>query len=366
MFATIYRIGKKIKFYYTHTYYHEAKNEENIRLGLLSEEEQAELIAYEADTLQRLNEIAEDEALALNLQQQEETGLKKNKGGKKRACSNNRGRRIKKRRGRVTKEIEEEVIHQSIQPKEEPQELGKIVQRTRVIHTFSNTKIMPRGSNRTESEKEKSTKSAKEKPIPLNMDMVVACKGVKVSRPREEEIEFELDSKKKVNIPFKQVRKQENDVLKNIFFKLNKNYHPSLEVTHLISDQISKAKTEWGHEKPEKEVLIWNPEGKRVLMEPFYQMFGHDDQGNVRYFLVAEELEHTPNDILERLIDQLSKSDKDELRLRLRMEQQLRINKEKLGDLKEEKKKMNLQINSAKLKVVFTLNLSLYLLYHLI
>ena len=45
MFATIYRDGNENKFPFNHTYYHEAKNEENRRLGLLSEEQQAELIA---------------------------------------------------------------------------------------------------------------------------------------------------------------------------------------------------------------------------------------------------------------------------------------------------------------------------------
>ena len=39
MFATIFRNGKEIKVYCTHTYFHEAKNEENKRLGLLSLEE---------------------------------------------------------------------------------------------------------------------------------------------------------------------------------------------------------------------------------------------------------------------------------------------------------------------------------------
>ena len=104
MFATIFRNGKEIKVYYTHTYFHEAKNEENRRLGLLSEELQAELIADEADRLQSLKELAEDEALALKLQEEEEKGLKKKKGGKKRACSNSRGRRIKKRAGRTIEE----------------------------------------------------------------------------------------------------------------------------------------------------------------------------------------------------------------------------------------------------------------------
>ena len=44
MFATIYRNGNEIKVPFNHTYFHEAKNEENKRLGLLSLEEQAELI----------------------------------------------------------------------------------------------------------------------------------------------------------------------------------------------------------------------------------------------------------------------------------------------------------------------------------
>ena len=102
MFATIYRNGKEIKVYCTHTYYHEAKNEENKILGLLSEEHQDELIADEADRLQKLKEIVEDEVLALKLQAGEEKGFKKKKVGKKRACSSSRGRRIKKRDGRET------------------------------------------------------------------------------------------------------------------------------------------------------------------------------------------------------------------------------------------------------------------------
>ena len=245
----------EIKVYCTHTYYHESKNEENRRLGLLSEELQAELIADEADRLQRLKELAEDEAFALKLQEEEEKGLKKKKGGKKRACSNSRGRRIKKREGRIIEE-EEEVVLQDVQPKEEPHELGKIEQKSREVHPFSNRKIMPMRSNRIGTEEENPKKLAKEKPTPLKMDKVVACKGVKMSRLGEEEIEFELDSKKKVNIPLKELLKQENDVLKKIFLKININYHPSLEAAHLITSQISKARREWGHEQPEKEVLI--------------------------------------------------------------------------------------------------------------
>ena len=72
MFSTICRNGKEVKVCCTHTYFHEAKNEENMRLGLLSEEQKSKLIADEADRLQRLNKIAEDEALALKLQVDEE------------------------------------------------------------------------------------------------------------------------------------------------------------------------------------------------------------------------------------------------------------------------------------------------------
>ena len=81
MFATIFKNGKEIKVYCTHTYFHEAKNEENKILGLLYLEEQAELIADEVDRLQKLKELAEDEALALKLQEEEEKGQKRKKGG---------------------------------------------------------------------------------------------------------------------------------------------------------------------------------------------------------------------------------------------------------------------------------------------
>ena len=49
---------------------------------------------------------------------------------------------------------------------------------------------------------------------------------------------------------------------------------------------------------------------KRVLLEPFYLMFNHDDQGQVRYFSIVEELEIVSNEVMERPIDQLSRSDK--------------------------------------------------------
>ena len=77
MFAAIFRNGKEIKVPFNHTYFHEAKNEENKILGLLSLEEQAELIADKADRQQRLKELAEDEALALKIQEEEEKGQKK-------------------------------------------------------------------------------------------------------------------------------------------------------------------------------------------------------------------------------------------------------------------------------------------------
>ena len=136
MFATIFIFGYKIKFYCTLTYFHEAKNEENKRLGLLLDEQKAELIGDEdeVDRLQRLKEIAEDEALALKLQEEKEKGLKKKKGGKKRACSSSKGRRIKKRAGRIIEEEEEKVVHQDIQPKEEPEEVGEIEQKSREVH----------------------------------------------------------------------------------------------------------------------------------------------------------------------------------------------------------------------------------------
>ena len=68
------------------------------------------------------------------------------------------------------------------------------------------------------------------------MDKVVACKGVRMSRPGEEEIEFELTTKKKFNSPLKEVLKQENEVLKKIYLKLNRNYHPGLEAAHKITN----------------------------------------------------------------------------------------------------------------------------------
>ena len=36
------------------------------------------------------------------------------------------------------------------------------------------------------------------------MDKVIACKGIRMNIPGQEEIEFELDSKKKLLIPLKQ------------------------------------------------------------------------------------------------------------------------------------------------------------------
>ena len=197
---------------------------------------------------------------------------------------------------------------------------------------------MPIRSNRTKAEKEKSRKPAKEKPTPLKMDKVVACKGVRMSRPGQEEIEFELDSKKKSNIPLKEVLKQENDVMKKIYLKLNEDYHPSLEAAHEIINQISKNRRELGHEQSEKGVKIWNPEGKRVLMEPFYLMFYHDATEDVRYFSVEESLGKASNGLLEILINQLSTHDEDELKLRIKLEHQLRMNKENSRELKKKRR----------------------------
>ena len=64
------------------------------------------------------------------------------------------------------------------------------------------------------------------------MDKVVACKGIKMNKLGQEEIEFELDSNKKVKIPLEQVIKQDYDVLKKIYTRLNRNYHPSKEAAH--------------------------------------------------------------------------------------------------------------------------------------
>ena len=96
-FATIYRNGKEIKVYVTHTLFNEAKNEELSRMELPSLEEQAEIIDDEADIMERLKAQDVDEALAIKLHEEEEKGLNKKKGGKKRACSSSRGRRIKRR-----------------------------------------------------------------------------------------------------------------------------------------------------------------------------------------------------------------------------------------------------------------------------
>ena len=43
--------GNDIKIFYTHPLYNEVRNEENKRLGILSLEEQEELIGDEADKL---------------------------------------------------------------------------------------------------------------------------------------------------------------------------------------------------------------------------------------------------------------------------------------------------------------------------
>ena len=71
-----------------------------------------------------------------------------------------------------------------------------------------------------------------------------------------------------------------------------------------------------------KDIIIWNPEGKRVLMETLYLMFYHDAQEQFIYFSLAAKLEIVSNEVLEMLIDQLNMSDEDEMRLRIRLEKQ--------------------------------------------
>ena len=353
---------KEIKVYVTHTFFHKAKNEEFRRIGLTSLEEQDELIADEVDRMQRLKVQAEDEALAIKLQEEEEGGLKKKKGGKKRACISSKGRRIKRGAGRAeTKnEEEEEVVHQdpepevsahqNPQPKDEPQYLGELEQNTRNVHPFSNRIIMPRRSLRTELEKGTQIKVAEEKSTPLKMDKVIACKRIRMNKPGQEEIEFELDSKKNILIPLKQVLKQEINVLKKVYTRLNKNYNPSEEAALEILSHISKVRKEEGKNQPPKGIKIWNPEGKRVVLEPMWIMFYHDTQGQVSYFSVEDDLESASNDFLERLIDQLSRYDEEEMRLRRTLERQLRMNKEKTRELKKGEEKMIQLINAANFK----------------
>ena len=50
-----------------------------------------------------------------------------------------------------------------------------------------------------------------------------------MNRPSQEEIEFELVSKKKILIPLKQVQKQKVNILKKIYTRLNIIYNPSEE-----------------------------------------------------------------------------------------------------------------------------------------
>ena len=195
--------------------------------------------------------------------------------------------------------------------------------------------IVPRRSLRTESEKKNPIKSAEEKPTTLRMEKVVAFKGIKMNKQGQEEIKFELDSNKNVKIPLEQVLKKDCDVLKKINTRLNKNYHPSKEAAHEILNPITKVREEMGKEQPPKEIKVYNPEEKRVILEPMCIMFYHDTQGQVRYFSVEDDLEKATNELLERLIDQLSICDDEEMRLRRTLERQIRMNKEKSGELKK-------------------------------
>ena len=129
-----------------------------------------------------------------------------------------------------------------------------------------------------------------------------------MSKPGEEEIEFEINSKKKVNIPLKQVLKHENDVMKKIFLKLTWIIILALKQLTLLPIRFQRLEENGDKSKPKKEVLIWNPKGKRVLLDLLYLMFYHDDQGQVRYFSVVDRTGDYPKwHILERLIDQLSR-----------------------------------------------------------
>ena len=94
-----------------------------------------------------------------------------------------------------------------------------------------------------------------------------------------------------------------------------------------------------GKEQPPKEIKVWNPEGKKVILESMWIMFYHDTQGQVRYFSVEDDLEKATNELLERLIDQLSRYDDEEMRLSRTLERQLKINTEKSGELKKRSKR---------------------------
>ena len=88
------------------------------------------------------------------------------------------------------------------------------------------------------------------------MERVEAYKGINMSKPRVKEIEFELKSGKKVSISFDKVLLQGYDVLSKNLLKLNKNYHPSLEVYDIISDQIYKIRKEWMRNLNVKDLTI--------------------------------------------------------------------------------------------------------------
>ena len=148
-----------------------------------------------------------------------------------------------------------------------------------------------------------------------------------------------MDSKKKVLIPLKQVLKQEVNILKKVYTRLNRNFKPSEEASQEILSHISKVRKEEGQNQPPKGIKIWNPEGRRVILEPMWIMFYYDNQGQVSYFSVEDDLESASNDFLERLIDQLSRNDEEEMRLRRTLERQLRMNKEKTRELKKQKKR---------------------------
>ena len=83
---------------------------------------------------------------------------------------------------------------------------------------------------------------------------------------------------------------------------------------------MSKMRKEWSKSQPIKVITILNAEGKRLLIKTFYLIFYHEAHGKVIYFSIAEKLEIPSNHVQKMLIDQLNRSDEDDVRLILRLE----------------------------------------------
>ena len=66
-------------------------------------------------------------------------------------------------------------------------------------------------------------------------------------------------------------------------------------------------------------------------------MFYHDTQGQVRYFSVEDDLEKAINELLKRLIDQLSIYDDEEMRLRRTLERTSKNEQREVRRTEEEK-----------------------------